>query len=272
MSDLPKRLASGLVLGIVFAISAWLGGFVFIALLCAASCVIWFEWCGIRMPHLDDRLLLAGALTIIAMALVLWLASGWWFWALLLIPPAFFCISAIKLGQTASIKGLLYAAILMVSLGHLRGVGDNWAGFISICFLCAVVFATDIGAYFVGRSLGGPKLWPAISPNKTISGAAGGLFIAMIAATLTYVAFGLSPVWIAACLAALLSVVAQCGDLYESWIKRRAGVKDSGRLIPGHGGVMDRVDGLLFAAFGLWLSSVVAGHWLIPANTFFAVG
>ena len=272
MSDLPKRLASALVLGTVFAVTAWFGGFVFLAILCLASCVIWFEWCGIRMPHIDDRLLLAGTVSIVLTGLVMWLASTWIVW--LLVGSIFFVFIfyTLQLGQSSAIKGYAYAATLLIAVGHLRGAGEDLSGFVAICFLCAVVFATDIGAYFIGRWLGGPKLLPAVSPNKTISGASGGLLAAIIAATSTYVGFGLEPVWAAVALALFLSVLAQLGDLYESSMKRNAGVKDSGQVIPGHGGVMDRVDGLLFASFGLWFPSVVAGNWFVPADTFFKIG
>ncbi|MEO0542552.1 MAG: phosphatidate cytidylyltransferase [Pseudomonadota bacterium] len=272
MSELPKRVASAVVLGLLFFAAAWLGGAAFLIILCAASCVIWFEWSGIRIPDLDDRLLLLGVCVLLGVALVLWLAPHWLAWLATIGLLLTFSVTAMKLEQLQAVKGLLYAATLLVSLGHLRGDGDHAAGFVAICFLCAVVFSTDIGAYFVGRWIGGPKLSPGISPNKTISGALGGLIAAVIFASLTYAAFGRSPVWVAALLAIPLSVASQFGDLYESWMKRGAGVKDSGKLIPGHGGVMDRVDGLLFAAFGLWFSGVVAGHWREPANVFFNVG
>ncbi|MEN0000771.1 MAG: phosphatidate cytidylyltransferase, partial [Pseudomonadota bacterium] len=208
--------------------------------------------------------------TIIVLTLALWLSSGFVLLGIVVIATLAFSLAATQLGQPRAIKGMLYAAPLLVAAGHLRGEGDHMAGFVAVCFLCAVVFATDIGAYFVGRWLGGPKLSPTISPNKTISGAVGGLIAAMIFGTLTYVLFGLTPFWVATALAIPLSIVSQFGDLYESSMKRTAGVKDSGKIIPGHGGVMDRVDGLLFAAFALWLVSIAAGQWDAPANTFFA--
>ncbi|MEO1749815.1 MAG: phosphatidate cytidylyltransferase, partial [Pseudomonadota bacterium] len=250
MSDLPMRLASALVLGCVFAITAWFGGFAFLLVLCVASCAIWSEWCGMRMPDVDDRLLLLGTCAIVLMSFVMWLSSSWTMWLLVAAIILLFAICAARLGQSKAVKGFLYAATLLITVGHLRGGGDELAGFAAICFLCAVVFATDIGAYFVGRWLGGPKLLPSVSPNKTISGATGGLMAAIILATVTYAGFELEPLWIAIVLALVLSALAQLGDLYESSMERNAGVKDSGQVIPGHGGVMDRVDGLLFASFG----------------------
>ncbi|MEL6435472.1 MAG: phosphatidate cytidylyltransferase [Pseudomonadota bacterium] len=270
MSDLRERVASGFVLGIVFAAAAWMGGFAFLAILCAASCVIWAEWSGIRMPGMDDRLLLSGAIATVGIAVIIWITSGALEMVGVSLIVGVFVITTFVLRQPRASSGFFYAIALLVSAGMLRGSGDHWPGFVAICFLCAIVFATDIGAYFIGRKVGGPKLAVTISPNKTLSGALGGLISAVIGAVLVFVVFGLGPIWLAVALAVLLSVVSQAGDLYESWLKRRAGVKDSGRIIPGHGGVMDRVDGLLFAAFGLWLLSVVLGTWNAPARTFFS--
>jgi phosphatidate cytidylyltransferase len=131
--------------------------------------------------------------------------------------------------------------------------------------LIGIVVATDVGAYFAGRTLGGPKIAPSISPSKTWSGLIGG----MLAASLFAVALAMrvSPVFsmeelvLAILFGAFLAVVAQAGDFFESWMKRKAGVKDSGAMIPGHGGVLDRIDGLIpvvivgtgvFLAMTLW--------------------
>lgn len=123
-----------------------------------------------------------------------------------------------------------------------------------------VVIATDVGAYFSGRTIGGPKIAPSISPSKTWAGLAGGMLAAGLVAGGTFVwntgEFVLRPMlFIAFGIGALLAVVAQMGDFFESWLKRRAGVKDSSNLIPGHGGVFDRIDGLLPVAIAsglLW--------------------
>ncbi len=120
------------------------------------------------------------------------------------------------------------------------------------------MWATDIFAYFVGRAVGGPKLAPHISPGKTWSGAIGGTAAAVIAAALVGLWLPQSSTLLGL-LALALSVVSQAGDLFESWVKRRAGVKDSSHLIPGHGGVMDRVDGLVAAAVALYLIGAAAG-------------
>lgn len=115
--------------------------------------------------------------------------------------------------------------------------------------LIGIVIATDVGAYFAGRTIGGPKIAPSISPSKTWAGLGGGmaaasLFTALFALSLLSV-FGINDVILSALFGAALAVVAQMGDFFESWMKRKAGVKDSGAIIPGHGGVLDRIDGLI---------------------------
>jgi phosphatidate cytidylyltransferase len=123
-------------------------------------------------------------------------------------------------------------------------------------------------AYFSGRLLGGPKLAPHISPNKTWSGFFGGLAGAVLASLLVAYLFASGAGWAGAALAVLLAIAASIGDLLESWIKRRFGHKDSGRLIPGHGGVLDRIDGLIVAAALTWAIGWLAGGMpLEPGKT-----
>jgi phosphatidate cytidylyltransferase len=143
--------------------------------------------------------------------------------------------------------GLAYVALAGAALLWLRA--DPVAGLANIMFLLFTVWASDIGAYLVGRWLGGPRLAPRISPGKTRSGALGGL-IAAIAVGLLAAHFlsDAATIWRAALVAAVLGIVAQVGDLLESFVKRRLEVKDSGHLIPGHGGLFDRLDGILAAA------------------------
>jgi phosphatidate cytidylyltransferase len=156
--------------------------------------------------------------------------------------------------------GLLYAGIPAVCLIAVREIG----GAETVFWVLAVVWATDIGAYFAGRSIGGPKLAPAISPNKTWSGALGGALAAVITAVALATALGIPSSLQSVLFALSLSVVSQIGDLAESRFKRVHGVKDSGTWMPGHGGVMDRVDGLwaatplaaiICAAFGGGMTS-----------------
>jgi phosphatidate cytidylyltransferase len=144
----------------------------------------------------------------------------------------------VRLASTQT--ALLYAALPAVCLVFVRELG----GAETVFWVLAVVWATDIGAYFVGRLVGGPKLAVSISPNKTWSGAIGGAVSAVVAAIGLSAVFDVSPSLLSVALAFLLSTASQVGDLIESRFKRVHGVKDSGTWMPGHGGVMDRVDGL----------------------------
>lgn len=137
-----------------------------------------------------------------------------------------------------------YAAIPAISLVYLEGVG----GATSMFWLVAIVWATDMGAYAIGRTVGGAKLAPSISPNKTWSGAIGGVVSAVLISAALLSIFGMAVTVVLGGLAAVLSMISQMGDLFESGLKRRYKIKDSGNLIPGHGGVMDRFDGLWAAA------------------------
>ena len=150
--------------------------------------------------------------------------------------------------------GAAYALAAALSLLWIRDRGDNGVALVLWVFI--VVWSTDIGAYFTGRAIGGPKLAPAISPGKTWAGFYGGIAIATLCAGAWAVLEGLPLVVLL--LAPLFAAASQGGDLFESWMKRRAGVKDSGRWLPGHGGVFDRVDGLLPVAI-LTAIAVVAG-------------
>ena len=161
-------------------------------------------------------------------------------------------------GRRALAAGVLYIGVPLVALVWLRGGGA--IGRADVLFLVLVVWASDIGAYAVGRLVGGPKLAPAISPGKTWSGALGGLLIAMAVGEAAAQAMAPSSPGRAAAVACVLGVASVAGDLLESWIKRRFGVKDSGRLIPGHGGLLDRLDGLLAAAPAAALLAVVLGR------------
>ena len=143
--------------------------------------------------------------------------------------------------------GILYVGLCCMSLVYLRADATEGLGLVLAFF--SIIWATDIGAYLVGRTLGGPKLAPKVSPNKTWSGALGGLVCAVLASLgLLIWATGLPVTAALVGAAASLSIVSQAGDLFESALKRRYQVKDSGGIIPGHGGVMDRFDGLWAAA------------------------
>jgi phosphatidate cytidylyltransferase len=144
-------------------------------------------------------------------------------------------------GISWSIAGFFYALFPALALLWIRDRADQ--GFEMLIWVFIVTWSTDIGAYFAGRAIGGPKLAPAISPNKTIAGLFGGIVSAGLAGFAWAQATHLPAllIW----LAPLLAVAGQAGDLFESWMKRRAGVKDSGTWLPGHGGALDRLDGLV---------------------------
>jgi phosphatidate cytidylyltransferase len=158
--------------------------------------------------------------------------------------------------------GAAYLASPGLALIWLRGLPQ--VGLQVVIWLLAVVWATDIVAYLVGRAVGGPRLAPHISPGKTWSGLCGGVVAAALAGTVTAGVTGSERLLHAAGLGGLLAIVAQIGDLIESALKRRAGVKDSGSLIPGHGGVLDRLDGLMLAAPVLALLALALGPEVLP--------
>jgi phosphatidate cytidylyltransferase len=157
-------------------------------------------------------------------------------------------------GAAWYLGGFAYALLAALSLLWVRDRAED--GLSLLLWIFIIVWATDIGAYIAGRSIGGPKLAPAISPGKTWAGFYGGVAAASLFGGAWVLTTGLH--WLVLLLAPLFSVASQGGDLFESWMKRRAGVKDSGRLLPGHGGVFDRLDGLLPVAI-LTALAVVAG-------------
>ena len=155
--------------------------------------------------------------------------------------------------------GFFYCLLPAISLLWIREraeYGGIGTGFDLLIWVFLVVWATDIGAYFAGRAIGGPKLAPSISPNKTIAGLIGGVVSAAVlaGAWVYYVGLPAKLLW----LAVLFAVAAQLGDLFESGLKRRARVKDSGTWLPGHGGLLDRLDGLVPVAV-LTAALMVAG-------------
>ena len=157
------------------------------------------------------------------------------------------------------LSGFVYALVPALALLWVRErAGQPLAdqGFALVLWAFIVTWSADIGAFFTGRAFGGPKLAPSISPNKTISGLVGGVIAATLLAGLWARANDLSMVWLI--LAPLFALAAAAGDLFESWMKRKAGVKDSGNLLPGHGGILDRLDGLIPVA-ALTAVAVLAG-------------
>jgi phosphatidate cytidylyltransferase len=162
------------------------------------------------------------------------------------------------------VAGIPYAGMVGLAPDILRT--DIDLGFVAILFLFAVVWSTDIAAYFAGRAVGGPKLAPRLSPKKTWSGCIGGAVGAVAVAPLVVQISGIGSLFAVAVLAFALSVSAQAGDLFESALKRRFGAKDSSNLIPGHGGLMDRLDSFVAAAVLACIIGVVRGGVDAPAH------
>jgi len=260
MSNLQLRVISAVVLAVLVLGLTWLGGWPFRGLAAAIGALVFFEWSTVAGISRDRRFL--ALLWIMAAGVLLALLAGVAATNLLLLAVAAAVLAAVAgqaLGQGLSgATGLAYAVFPAIALAFLRG-GDL-SGLYAILYLFAVVWATDIFAYFVGRAVGGPKLAPSISPGKTWSGAVGGTVAAVVAGLAVAAVAGQAGVALLGFVALILSVVSQAGDLFESAFKRRHGAKDSGNLIPGHGGVMDRVDGLVAAAVALYLAGwFVAG-------------
>lgn len=266
-SGLAVRVVVGALLIAVALAAVWAGGIAFTALIAVGALLMNAEWSvmhgigrGFRLASLVLLAFTAGiAANLSAGQAVVVLAAG----AGLL---ALFFRSYDRRRAFWLAAGLLYCGLPLIALIWLRGLPN--LEIVTVAVL-ATVWATDIGAYFTGRALGGAKLAPSISPNKTWAGAVGGVVAAMVTGALFGVLARGHPIegddsfnWVVASLAAVggvFAIVAIGGDLFESWLKRRAGVKDSGTILPGHGGVMDRLDGLVPVAVVAALLVAVSG-------------
>lgn len=246
-SELGQRIASAIVMLIIVLWACWLGGWPFLLVSSLLSALLFYEWQAmVRVTPFDgaEALLTAGfAVVIVCNALGLAIYGIVAFLALGI------GLELTSRGQEkADIRwiglGAAYCAIPAIALPEIRENG----GFSMMMFLFLVVWVTDIAAYFVGRRFGGPKLLPVVSPKKTWSGALGGLFASLLLAVIIARFSPSTSVTLLLVAAVGLSVVSQVGDLFESWVKRRFSVKDSSGLIPGHGGFLDRLDGLVAAA------------------------
>ncbi len=247
--EVRVRTISGVTLGILVIVLTWFGGFAFRLLSVAMMALIFFEWFRIVQTRSLSRLVWAVGSAAVASA-GLALLAGLVLPALALALAGAFVTGLVRRFERQDLwpsVGLIYAGCFGVALVELRGAGEY--GFAVMMFLFAIIWSTDVFAFFGGRNFGGPKLAPAISPRKTWSGFFSGLAGGTIAGLITAFILGTQHyLWIAF-LAIVLSFAGQIGDLFESALKRRFQVKDSGHLIPGHGGVMDRVDSMIFAAF-----------------------
>ncbi len=242
-NDLRIRAIVGVALILVAVAALLLGGIAFWVLASLAGVLMQGEWAGLvgANPNIKRLSMFAICVPLAIMAPDP-LAAGPSFLAIGLLGAAFFFTMAV--GRSVPLAlGIFYTGVPILALLFLRAQEQ---GLLLAFWALGLVWATDIGAYFTGRSLGGPKLAPRISPSKTWSGLGGGVACALIFGFILHMGAGL-PLRLAAA-SGILAVAAQGGDLLESWMKRRAGVKDSSTLLPGHGGVLDRLDGVVAAA------------------------
>ena len=228
LSNLILRVISSAVLAPIAIIVAWAGGVPFVVFWTVAASIVLWEWSALVRNSSAGEARNFG-----------WFV-GW------------------------MVAGLLYAGVLLLGPIILRR--DPAFGLAAILFVFAIVWATDIAAFFAGRAIGGPKLWPAVSPKKTWSGAIGGALGAVAGGLLVARMAGLVVAPMLVIVALGLSVIAQAGDLLESVIKRHFGAKDASQLIPGHGGLMDRLDGFLTAAAAAVMVGLLRGGLEGPAR------
>lgn len=249
-SDLPVRAVAGIVMILVAVAAVYFGGWLLSLLVALAAALMIVEWG--EMHRIGRRWVQAAAL----------LLGGFLLFAPpLLLPPSgdSLLLAPAMLGLFAGVIGLssrrltLAGGFLYVGIPSFALLLLNWLSWQVVFWAMLVTWSTDIFAYFAGRSIGGPKLAPVVSPNKTWAGLIGGMTGAAVIGAIAAAIFDLPAAFLFA--GAGMGLVAQMGDLYESWLKRRAGVKDSGSILPGHGGVLDRLDGLLpVAVFTLALA------------------
>lgn len=251
--DIGLRAASAIVLAPAAVLAIWAGGYWFLGLMLAACVLLSIEWA--MMSAAPAWRLMAGAVGLGLFAAVISAHVGQLSLALVMLV---FCAASAGLfarsrGQEAldAAYGVLYLGWPAVLLIWLRGADTDAGPHVGLywtVFAFAVAWASDIMAYLAGSTIGGPKLWPRFSPNKTWSGFIGGLAAGTVAGALmgVYLDMGIG-LW-GGLLGLAAAIATMAGDLWESALKRRYGVKDAGNLIPGHGGLLDRVDGLMFAA------------------------
>ena len=256
--NLMVRLASAVILAPAVLICTYVGGWVFLTLCGLAACVVLWEWTCLVANRPDARILAPGWAGLVSATLLIgfdWLdlavttaAVGA---VVAAVGAAIWPVARDRLAPTWAAGGVVYAATILFGPALLRR--DPQWGLTALLFLFATVWMTDIFAFFCGRAIGGPLLCPRISPKKTWAGAIGGLIGGVAAGIGVAYASGVGQLGIVGVMGFVLSVLSQAGDLFESAVKRRFGAKDASHLIPGHGGLMDRIDGFIFAAIAALL-------------------
>lgn len=256
-TNLRLRAMSAILLAPLAVVAVWVGEWVLLVVLAAAAALLANEWSLMSAPR--SPLKVALAITAGILAALFTAHFGHYGIAWVIVTASSLVCALVARGAAErpwdAAFGALYIGVPCLALSWLRYApqGLNWT-----ILLFAVTWAADIAAFAVGSVLKGPKLWPRFSPNKTWSGFVGGLVAAMLASVAVALA---SHVKLSAAAAALMGLVGGLatmgGDLLESMLKRRFGVKDSGDLIPGHGGLLDRVDGLMFAIIAVAIARLI---------------
>ncbi len=246
-SNLGLRIASAVVLVPAALAAAWFGGWPYLVLIAIAVALLSIEWGGMSAPVAPTRVSAAVAAAVLVAVFVGYRGDFIWAWGAILLMAGLAAVIARGVAERPAdtALGVLYIAPAALCLVWLQQTaqGQWWT-----LMLFAATWSADIGAFAVGSMLKGPKLWPRFSPNKTWSGFVGGLVAAMGAgAAMALLPYFQLNIFAAAGIGLLVGLATMAGDLWESALKRRFGVKDSGDLIPGHGGLLDRVDGLMFA-------------------------
>ena len=246
-TNLGLRIASAAVLIPAALAATWFGGWPYLVMIAIAVALLSIEWGGMSAPVAPTRVAAAVAAAVLVAVFVGYRGHMISAWSAIPVMAVLAAVIARGVAErpTDAAFGVLYLAPAALCLVWLR---DTQQGVWWTMMLFATTWAADIGAFAVGSALKGPKLWPRFSPNKTWSGFAGGLVAAMLAGSLmAALPFFQLNIYAAAGIGLAVGLATMAGDLWESALKRRFGVKDSGDLIPGHGGLLDRVDGLMFA-------------------------
>lgn len=261
--ELKLRIISAIVLGTITLVVTWLGGLFFAGLIIIVGYLLFYEWSKLtRTAKRQPLVNFIGWLTLTVVSICILLSML----ELALLSLAIGALLAAAMGWAKAknlwvFGGIVYSGLPIIAFTELRG--DETSGFydqmglFAILFVFVIVWATDIFAYFCGKSLGGPKLAPSISPGKTWSGAIFGLIAGVGAGICVVLLISSGGGYFVPAIAVVFSISSQVGDLFESWIKRRFGQKDSSNLIPGHGGFMDRLDGLIFGSVAAFLIAIL---------------